>query len=293
MRVSPAALLVACLALSGCSGGGRDPSDAATTPTPTFDPSIDDAASPAQAPSPAASTGPSPAPKAPPANHRPTAQLTASADHGATPLRVNFTADGADVDGDALSWSLDFGDGNRTTGTALPAILPHEFARVGSYNATLTVQDGKLDATAVVHLKVNSSAPALVFSGAVAVDCSLQCGGCDSTQPNEATCFVGDNGLAPGAAGCASFTSAKAGVDCVWVAVPANLVGHAFTVTSTKGDPDIDFLDACSAAEAEQSVSVWNSGPEAGVVPAGMGCLVAWEWNAVGADGSTIKVVIQ
>lgn len=60
---------------------------------------------------------------------------------------VNFTANGSlDPDGDALLLLWDFGDGNSSTGMN----VSHVYARVGYYNVTLAVFDGKAYANATL-----------------------------------------------------------------------------------------------------------------------------------------------
>lgn len=54
---------------------------------------------------------------------------------------ATFTLGGSDPDGDALVWDLDFGDGNATNGTVLPAMVNHTYA-AGNFTANFTVSDG-------------------------------------------------------------------------------------------------------------------------------------------------------
>jgi PKD repeat protein len=75
-------------------------------------------------------------------NRAPTGSLNVSALNGSVPLTVNFTLNGTDLDGDALNWTLSFGDGNSTNGTELPAQVAHNFTAPGSFNVTLNLTDG-------------------------------------------------------------------------------------------------------------------------------------------------------
>jgi PKD repeat protein len=52
---------------------------------------------------------------------------------------IAFSAVGTDADGDALTYSWDFGD----TGTATGATAPHSYTSPGTYSAKVTVSDGK------------------------------------------------------------------------------------------------------------------------------------------------------
>jgi hypothetical protein len=73
-------------------------------------------------------------------NGNPTASLTVSDSLplvGATP--VSFVATGSDPDGDALSYSWNFGDGATATG----AVVTHVFGTGGTFNVAVTVSDGK------------------------------------------------------------------------------------------------------------------------------------------------------
>ena len=63
--------------------------------------------------------------------------------------------DSHDPDGDALSYSWDFGDGNIGTG---PHIV-HTYADVGTYTISLTVSDGQLSDTVSVAVTVDDDEP--------------------------------------------------------------------------------------------------------------------------------------
>lgn len=54
---------------------------------------------------------------------------------------ASFQLDGSDADGDAVNWTLDFGDGATENGTALPATVNHTYA-LGNYTANFTLEAG-------------------------------------------------------------------------------------------------------------------------------------------------------
>lgn len=71
-------------------------------------------------------------------NNPPTATFTASDTNPAIGSLVTFTATASDPDGDALSYSWDFGDGVVSTAGAT---VSHSYGAAGIYSATLTVFD--------------------------------------------------------------------------------------------------------------------------------------------------------
>jgi glucose/arabinose dehydrogenase/chitodextrinase len=91
------------------------------------------------------------------ANRNPVASATANPTAGAAPLNVAFNASGStDPDGDALTFSWNFGDGATGTG----ATPTHTYAAVGTYTAVVTVSDGRGGvATASVRIDVGNTAP--------------------------------------------------------------------------------------------------------------------------------------
>lgn len=79
-------------------------------------------------------------------NTPPVASFTASALSGVAPFTLSFDGSASsDADGDALSYSWDFADGNVGSG----AIVSNTFVTSGTYSVLLTVSDGKggLDTT--------------------------------------------------------------------------------------------------------------------------------------------------
>ncbi|MEA3143945.1 MAG: hypothetical protein QOG31_1269 [Thermoplasmata archaeon] len=133
------ALLSFALVLSGCTVKNGDPttSHAASAPVTV---------SPTHAPNATAN--------ATKVQHAPTAAIAASAVNGTAPLNVTFALTGSDGDGDALNWTLTYGDGNQTVGGGLPANATHGFHLGGNFTVTLFVTDGHGNATATVLVRV-------------------------------------------------------------------------------------------------------------------------------------------
>ncbi len=95
------------------------------------------------------------------ANRAPTAVASADATSGPAPLTVNFSGAGSDdQDGDPLSYAWDFGDG--TTGTG--RTVSHTYDDAGTYNAVLTVSDGKGGSDVADPIQVRPGANAPVAS---------------------------------------------------------------------------------------------------------------------------------
>ena len=72
-------------------------------------------------------------------NLSPTVDATADPKTGTAPLLVAFSANGADPEGQALTYSWDFGDG----GTSLRQNPDHTYTQPGTYTAKVTVKDSK------------------------------------------------------------------------------------------------------------------------------------------------------
>ncbi|MDO0937963.1 PQQ-dependent sugar dehydrogenase [Streptomyces sp. DG2A-72] len=89
--------------------------------------------------------------------HSPVAQASASVTSGQAPLKVRFSSEGtSDQDGDALTYSWDFGDG-RTSTAASPS---HTYKKNGTYTATLTAKDASgRSGSASVQVVVGNTAP--------------------------------------------------------------------------------------------------------------------------------------
>ncbi|MGW0335038.1 PQQ-dependent sugar dehydrogenase [Streptomyces sp. NPDC003011] len=89
--------------------------------------------------------------------HSPVAQAAANRTSGQAPLRVGFSSAGTtDQDGDALTYSWDFGDGSTST-AANPT---HTYRKNGTYTATLTAADPSgRTGSASVQIVVGNTAP--------------------------------------------------------------------------------------------------------------------------------------
>lgn len=76
-----------------------------------------------------------------PINRAPVASFISDQSSGNAPLLIEFDASASsDVDGDTLTYTWDFGDGNTATGE----VISYEYLTVGDYTVTLTVSDGLL-----------------------------------------------------------------------------------------------------------------------------------------------------
>ncbi len=87
-------------------------------------------------------------------NQSPVAGMTATPTNGTAPINVTFQLSGSDPDGDPLNWTLTFGDGNHTNGTALPTSVVHQYASKGNLTAVFTVSDGQASARERVNLTI-------------------------------------------------------------------------------------------------------------------------------------------
>ncbi|TPQ21584.1 PQQ-dependent sugar dehydrogenase, partial [Streptomyces sporangiiformans] len=89
--------------------------------------------------------------------HSPVAQAAADRTSGQAALRVRFSSAGtSDADGDALTYSWDFGDGGKST-SANPT---YTYKKNGTYTATLTVKDSSgRTGSASVRIVVGNTAP--------------------------------------------------------------------------------------------------------------------------------------
>ncbi|POX48893.1 glycosyl hydrolase [Streptomyces sp. Ru71] len=89
--------------------------------------------------------------------HSPVAQAAADRTNGQAPLKVQFSSAGtSDQDGDALTYSWDFGDGTKST-EQNPV---HKYKKNGTYTATLTAGDTtERTGSASVQIVVGNTAP--------------------------------------------------------------------------------------------------------------------------------------
>jgi beta-glucanase (GH16 family)/PKD repeat protein len=87
-------------------------------------------------------------------NRAPSAAIKTSIFGGIAPAIITFDGTkSVDVNGDALTYTWDFGDG--TTGTG--ATVNHTYTNEGSYHVSLTVSDGELTATARTFIFVDKN----------------------------------------------------------------------------------------------------------------------------------------
>ncbi|MFI0805926.1 PQQ-dependent sugar dehydrogenase [Streptomyces echinatus] len=89
--------------------------------------------------------------------HSPVAQAAADRTSGQAPLKVAFSSAGTtDQDGDALTYSWDFGDG----ATSTAADPTHKYKKNGTYTATVTAKDATgRTGSASVRVVVGNTAP--------------------------------------------------------------------------------------------------------------------------------------
>jgi PKD repeat protein len=96
------------------------------------------------------------------ANRAPIPVASANPTSGQAPLTVAFSSAGSsDPDGDAITYSWDFGDG----GTSTAANPSHTYTTNGTYNVTLTARDSDgATGTASVQVGVGNTAPAITIN---------------------------------------------------------------------------------------------------------------------------------
>lgn len=222
-----------------------------------------------------------------PANSPPSGSISAVAGSGALPVRVNFTLSGSDPDGDVIVWDLAFGDSAAANGTVLPATVAHNYTAAGNYTAVFTITDGKESATYDVAVAVTAGGSA----GFTAVFSEAQ------SAPSNPAMSAGDPSVGfAGAIACAGFHAGMSGIDCVFFELDPALEGHAYTITSDVGDPDFEFWGTCSIDPTGLPDTIFaidgavTEGPEAGIMPAGVGCAVIW--NKLGPDTPTHTLTI-
>lgn len=186
VRPTVAILLLVSLAFAGCSSGGGGGASSTSSSSHATSSSASASHSNTTAPAP---------------NHAPTGTVW-SLPSG---LNVTFGLDGSDSDGDALSWTLAFGDGKGANGTALPANVTHPYAAAGAYNATFTLSDGRNETAYNVTVRLDASAALapVTFTGHVVAP--------DANENGEGECLfalLDSTGAPPGWGGIAgdSFT---------------------------------------------------------------------------------------
>lgn len=282
-----AAALLSTLVLAGCSDNGGGGGTTSTTTTTAAAATTTTSRSATTTTTAAGTTSSAPQDRAP----------TGSASAVVNGTAVAFELNGTDPDGDALSWTLAFGDGASTEGTALPATADHTYA-VGNFTATFTVSDAAHDVRYDLNVSIAPGGQAINIAlgvGTYCTFCELPPSPAAPPAPlplTAANCFAWQAPAEPPVA------------DCAFAPLDASAAGKAFTATSDVGDPDVEFYADCTAPEpGTPGLAVFlNSGPEAGVVPAGAGCVVAWLFflgDVVGdvippgdVEGGTILVTI-
>ncbi len=97
------------------------------------------------------------------ANQAPTAFVAADKTYGAVPLTVNFTSAGSfDPEGDALTYTWNFGDGTPTSNEVNPT---HIFTTSGTRTVKLTIKDtANNTATKTLAVYPGASAPTMTIS---------------------------------------------------------------------------------------------------------------------------------
>lgn len=263
MRALLASLLLMTALLAGCSDGGGDGdgSETSSSSSSTGSSATSSTGTKSQTATSTSSTG-----TGGPQNGAPTGTVAATV-VGAV---AAFALTGSDPDGDALTWTLSFGDGSSpATGSTLPSGVNHTYAD-GNYTAFYNVTDGK--ATATYNVTVVVAAPSggtsLTFSGDVANYCSFcteALGQQDGSEPASPFPSV-------------SWASGDQGIDAIWVQVPAGLIGHAWSATTTGVDVAVASFTACGPQGHFIEMVDTGAVPETGVVPAGTGCMVLWEY---------------
>ncbi|WP_030265722.1 PQQ-dependent sugar dehydrogenase [Streptomyces violens] len=88
--------------------------------------------------------------------HSPVVEAKVDRTSGQAPLKAKFGASATDADGDAITYSWDFGDGTKSTAQN-PS---HTYKKNGTYTATVTAKDPSgRTGSASVHLTVGNTAP--------------------------------------------------------------------------------------------------------------------------------------
>ncbi len=92
-----------------------------------------------------------------PVNHAPVASLATTT----SDMRVSADASGSsDVDGDALSYTIEFGDGSKVSMVK----ASHTYTKAGTYTVKVTVSDGQVTSTSSKTVTVTQPTPAFAAS---------------------------------------------------------------------------------------------------------------------------------
>lgn len=177
---------------------------------------------------------------------------------------ATFTLTGNDPDGDAIVWDLDFGDGNATNGTGLPALVNHTYAptnttgnatgnATGNITAVFTVSDGVEQANYTINVTLAAGGVTQEFAGGWE-DSNGHCLGQTSTTVPPSLWF-------PAPAKAATYES---------FAVDAETHGAAFLVTYTFAEGSTGGITFTDAAGAYLQRSLTGDTPTiSGIVPPG------------------------
>ena len=99
-------------------------------------------------------------------NSPPQASLDVSPASGSAPLDVAATVTASDTDGDALTYTLDFGDGPPWRPARCPlAPTTHRYDTAGTYTVRLAVSDGRATTIETTTVTVGSSEPLQAVAG--------------------------------------------------------------------------------------------------------------------------------
>lgn len=86
---------------------------------------------------------------------RPFLSMQATPARGGSPLVVDFSLGARDRDGDALTWTLDFGDkSSPASGSTLPTTPKHTYALPGAYLVSFRVRDGAGESLSTLSIVV-------------------------------------------------------------------------------------------------------------------------------------------
>lgn len=191
----------------------------------------------------------------------PTARITVSTTSGEAPFTVVFDgADSFDPNGDALTYSWDFGDGTVASGVS----VSNEYTAIGSYTAVLTVQDddGNSDSDEVEitvtepNLAPVATISATPISGDVPLVVSFDGSGSSDPNINDELSYVwdfGDGATSTDESPTHTYTQAglysatltvsdgagltdAAAVSIEVIAVPNDPPGAILTVSATSGE---------------------------------------------------------
>ena len=95
-----------------------------------------------------------------PADDPPVATLTLSPQSGVAPFHTSAAISASDPDNDALSYTLDWGDGSTTASGSIPSgSLSHTYTRAGAFTVRLGVGDGQLTTVRTATVNVGLSEP--------------------------------------------------------------------------------------------------------------------------------------